>query len=63
MIEIQGLKKSYGSKLVLDGVHLTVPDGAKFGLVGINGAGKSTLLRLIADVLRPDEGSILLDGE
>lgn len=63
MIEIQGLKKSYGSKLVLDGVHLTVPDGAKFGLVGINGAGKSTLLRLIADVLRPDEGIILLDGE
>ena len=63
MIEIQGLKKSYGSKLVLDGVVLTVPDGAKFGLVGINGAGKSTLLRLIADVLRPDEGIILLDGE
>ena len=63
MIEIQGLKKSYGTKLVLDGVHLTVPDGAKFGLVGINGAGKSTLLRLIADVLRPDEGAILLDGE
>ena len=62
MIEIQGLKKSYGTKLVLDGVHLTVPDGAKFGLVGINGAGKSTLLRLIADVLRPDEGVILLDG-
>ena len=63
MIEIQGLKKSYGTKLVLDGVHLTVPDGAKFGLVGINGAGKSTLMRLIADVLRPDEGIILLDGE
>lgn len=63
MLEIRGLKKSYGKKPVLAGVDLTVPDGAVFGLVGINGAGKSTLLRLIADVLRPDEGSILLDGE
>ena len=63
MIEIEGLKKSYGTKTVLDGVHLTVPDGAVFGLVGINGAGKSTLLRLIADVLRPDAGVIRIDGE
>ena len=63
MIEIEGLKKSYGSKAVLDGVCLTVPDGAVFGLVGINGAGKSTLLRLIADVLRPDAGTIRIDGE
>ena len=62
MIEIKGLKKSYGEKRVLDGVDLTVPDGAVFGLVGINGAGKTTLLRLIADVLRPDGGEILLDG-
>ena len=63
MIEIRGLKKSYGEKRVLGGVDLTVPDGAKFGLVGINGAGKSTMLRLIADVLRPDAGEIRLDGE
>ena len=63
MIEIEGLKKSYGTKTVLDGVHLTVPDGAVFGLVGSNGAGKSTLLRLIADVLRPDAGVIRIDGE
>ena len=53
MLEIRGLKKSYGKKPVLAGVDLTVPDGAVFGLVGINGAGKTTLLRLIADVLRP----------
>lgn len=63
MIEIRGLKKSYGSKHVLDGIDLTIPDGSKFGLIGINGAGKSTLLRLMADVLRPDEGSICVDGE
>ena len=62
MLEIRGLKKSYGKKPVLAGVDLTVPDGAVFGLVGINGAGKTTLLRLIADVSRPDDGEILLDG-
>ena len=62
MLEIRGLKKSYGKKPVLAGVDLTVPDGAVFGLVGINGAGKTTLLRLIADVLRPDGGEMLLDG-
>ncbi len=63
MIKIRGLKKSYGSKQVLDGIDLTVPNGSKFGLIGINGAGKSTLLRLMADVLRPDEGTICVDGE
>ena len=52
MLEIRGLKKSYGKKPVLAGVDLTVPDGAVFGLVGINGAGKTTLLRLIARAAR-----------
>lgn len=63
MIEMCGVNKSYGRKKVLDGVDLKIPDGSIFGLVGINGAGKSTLLRLIADVLRPDDGRILVDGE
>lgn len=63
MIEIKGLRKSYGTKHVLENVNLTVPDASVFGLVGINGAGKTTLLRLLADVLRPDEGEIRFDGE
>ena len=63
MIEIRGLSKSYGTKQVLDNVSLTIPDGSLFGLIGINGAGKSTLLRLMADVLRPESGEILIDGE
>ena len=50
MIEIKGLKKSFGAKNVLGGVSLSIPSGSVFGLVGINGAGKSTLLRLIAGV-------------
>lgn len=63
MIEIKGLGKSYGPKKVLENVNLTVPDASVFGLVGINGAGKTTLLRMMADVLRPDEGTVEYDGE
>ena len=63
MIEIKGLGKSYGPKKVLEKVNLSVPDASVFGLVGINGAGKTTLLRMMADVLRPDEGTVEYDGE
>ena len=63
MITVEDLQKSYGKKEVLGGISMEVPAESILGLVGINGAGKSTLLRLIADVLRPDEGIILLDGE
>ncbi len=63
MITIKGLGKSYGPKKVLEKVNLTVPDASVFGLVGINGAGKTTLLRMMADVLRPDEGTVEYDGE
>lgn len=63
MITIKGLGKSYGPKKVLENVNVTVPDASVFGLVGINGAGKTTLLRMMADVLRPDEGTVEYDGE
>ncbi len=63
MIELKNVHKSFGQKRVLGGIGLRIPDGSVFGLVGINGAGKSTLLRLLAGVLRADEGSILFDGE
>ncbi len=63
MIEIRNLGKSFGEKQVLSGAELSVEKGSVFGLIGINGAGKSTLLRLIAGVLKPDCGEILIDGE
>lgn len=63
MIEICGLTKRYEKTTVLENMDLTVSDSSVFGLVGINGAGKSTLLRLIAGVLKPDAGTILVDGE
>ena len=64
MIEIQGLTKSYdGKKEVLKNLSVKIADASVFGLVGINGAGKSTLLRVIAGVLRADEGQVCVDGE
>ena len=44
-IEAAGLRKSYGDKLVLDGIDLTVPEGTIFALLGPNGAGKTTACR------------------
>ena len=60
MIKITGLKKKYGAEFTLDIPALTIPDGARLALIGPNGAGKSTLLRLIAGILKPDEGEILI---
>ena len=61
MLEIHGLKKTYGRKTVLEDLSVTVKDGALYGLVGPSGAGKTTLIRLIAGLTRPDAGSIIID--
>ena len=61
MLEIHGLKKTYGRKTVLEDLSMTVKDGALYGLVGPSGAGKTTLIRLIAGLTRPDAGSIIID--
>ena len=63
MIEVRGLTKKYDSFTALDGLDMTVPDGAIYGLVGPNGAGKSTTIRLLTGVLRPDGGTIAFDGQ
>lgn len=61
MIEINHISKSFGDKIVLDDVTLSVADGSIYGLVGYNGAGKTTLLCLIAGLYRPDKGNITAD--
>lgn len=63
MIEIANVTKKFERFICLDHVSMTIPDGTIYGLVGENGAGKSTLLRLIAGVLRADEGEIRIDGD
>lgn len=61
MIEVKRLSHSFGTKLVLHNINLTVPDGTVLGIVGINGAGKSTLLRLLSGVYET-QGNVLYDG-
>ena len=62
MIEVEGLRKSFGSVRALDGVSFKVDNGEIVGLVGLNGAGKTTTMRIIVGVLRPDSGRALIDG-
>jgi ABC-2 type transport system ATP-binding protein len=58
----RGLRKSYGSRLALDGLELSVPSGVVYGFLGPNGAGKTTTMRLLTGLLHPDAGSIELLG-
>lgn len=63
MIEVKNLTKRYDDVTALKGIDLSVADGTVLGLIGTNGGGKSTLLRLLAGVLRPDDGTLTIDGK
>ena len=62
MIEVKNVVKSFDGFHALDGLTMTVPKGAIYGLVGPNGAGKSTILRHLCGAYRQDSGDILLEG-
>jgi ABC-2 type transport system ATP-binding protein len=59
----RGLRKSYGKRLALDGLDLSVPSGVVYGFLGPNGAGKTTTMRLLTGLLHPDAGTIELLGK
>jgi phospholipid/cholesterol/gamma-HCH transport system ATP-binding protein len=61
-IEVRGLSKSFGPKVVLDGLDLEVGVGESLVVIGGSGTGKSVMLRCILGLLEPDEGSIRIDG-
>lgn len=63
VLEVEGLKKSFGSHAAVDGLSFQVRAGECFGLLGPNGAGKSTTLKLCLGLLQPDAGQIRLLGE
>ncbi|MFT6024249.1 MAG: ATP-binding cassette ChvD family protein, partial [Ascidiaceihabitans sp.] len=58
VIEIEGLKKAMGDKLLIDGLSLSIPPGGIVGVIGPNGAGKSTLFKMLTGQETPDEGTV-----
>lgn len=63
VLSIQNLKKSFGSKDVLCGLDLSVPEHSIFGFIGKNGSGKTTTMKAILGLLKPDSGEIRVMGE
>jgi phospholipid/cholesterol/gamma-HCH transport system ATP-binding protein len=62
-IELIGVKKRFGSKVVLDGVDLVIAPQTSVVIIGGSGTGKSVTIKSILGIIRPDEGTILVDGE
>jgi phospholipid/cholesterol/gamma-HCH transport system ATP-binding protein len=62
MITLENLTKSFGSRTVLKGVTLEIPEGQNTVIIGGSGAGKSVTLKLIVGLLEPDAGRVLVDG-
>lgn len=61
-LQVQNLWKSFDGQAAVAGIDLAVPAGTFYGLLGPNGAGKSTTLAMVTGLLRPDAGSIVVDG-
>jgi ribose transport system ATP-binding protein len=61
--EMRGIRKAFGATIAVDGIDLSVTAGEVCAIVGQNGAGKSTLMGILAGAIRPDEGTMALDGK
>ncbi|SNY32534.1 ATP-binding cassette domain-containing protein, partial [Paractinoplanes atraurantiacus] len=61
-IAANALRKSYGDKVVLDGVDLAVPEGTIFSLLGPNGAGKTTVVKILSTLISPGAGDLRVGG-
>jgi phospholipid/cholesterol/gamma-HCH transport system ATP-binding protein len=62
-ISVSGLKKSFGRKTVLDGIDFEVAQGESLVIIGGSGSGKSVSIKCVLGLIRPDEGTILIDGK
>jgi phospholipid/cholesterol/gamma-HCH transport system ATP-binding protein len=61
-VELRGVKKRFGRKVVLDGVDLTIQPGQSLVVIGGSGTGKSVMIKCVLGILRPDAGEIYVDG-
>ena len=63
MIEVTKVRKRFGRTVALNRISMEIENGSIYGLIGANGAGKSTLMRTLSGVLKPDRGTVQIDGE
>ena len=63
ILEVKGVKKYFGARLILNDISFTVDAGECLGIVGLSGGGKSTLAKIIARLIPSDDGQIILCGE
>lgn len=63
MLEINGLKKSFDNRVVIDDLNFTASEGEVTGIFGVKNAGKTVLLKLIMGILKPDSGKIVIDNK
>ncbi|GIP37290.1 ABC transporter ATP-binding protein [Paenibacillus sp. J31TS4] len=59
LLSAEGLVKSYGTKVLFDGISFSISEGQRIGLIGVNGTGKTSLLRVLAGLEPPDAGSVI----
>ncbi len=62
-VEMRGVKKRFGSKVVLDGLDISIPAGQSLVVIGGSGTGKSVMIKCVLGILRPEAGEIYVDGK
>jgi phospholipid/cholesterol/gamma-HCH transport system ATP-binding protein len=62
-VELRGVKKRFGDKVVLDGIDLSIAQGESLVVIGGSGTGKSVMIKCVLGILKPDAGQILVDGK
>ena len=62
-VELRGVRKRFGRKVVLDGIDLTIEKGQSLVVIGGSGTGKSVMIKCVLGILRPDAGQIFVDGQ